>query len=146
MATKTTFYNAGGIPSNGQVVGVKHAIVDLAQDTATPLVNDIYELFEIGTNELPLAAGYEILTVDAGGGAVEIGIDGDATIDTVADISALASAGDSTAPAFEAGTVTAQVITAAATTLKIRVWVVVANVQNPAEVVGLETGQFGIDD
>jgi hypothetical protein len=136
MATKITAYVEGGMPSDGQVLGVKSAVLDCALDNAA--INDIYNMFEIGPDEQPVAAGYEVLTADAGGGAIEIGIDGAAAMGSEADISAVIGATIADAiPAIEAGTVTVQVITAAATTLKVRVWVVIANVRDIAAVTGL---------
>lgn len=133
MATKTTFYAEGGIPSNGQVTGVKQATIDLSQDNAA--IADVFNLFDIAADEYVLANGYEIITKeDTATATVDIGIDGGAELEDAGDITTGAGLviGDATPALGVAGTYTAKINTAAGVTLKLKVWAVVANIKDPA--------------
>ena len=132
MAANTEVYTAqAGAPAVGQKVQVMQRTIDCSKLTGGLLTTQHLELFTMEPGDVVINGAVRILTVDAGGATIDLGIGG--TGDTLA--SALVTSALATLPldgtaatglAFNAAdTVDLSVNTATATTLKCAVSLVV---------------------
>ena len=135
--THVDVYTEGGAPSNGQVASVKVATVDLSKladvvNGGTVGIADTINLFDIQANEQFINGGYEVITAMATSAAIDIGIDGgveyvDGDVAT-ADGPIVAAAGWAVGVT---GTMTILTSVAASAVGVIKVWAVVANIDDP---------------
>lgn len=141
MATHIDVYTEGGAPSNGQVASVKVGTVDLSKLISSPTaIGDIINLFDLDANEQVLQGGYEILEAADAAVVLDIGLDGGATFVAALDATAVAVAAVGAIPAVgTSGTVTVEVNGAAATVGKVKVWLVVANYDDPMTFTEVDT-------
>jgi len=139
-------YAEGGAPSNGQVASVKVATVDLSKlaavrDGGEVGIADTINLFDIQANEQFISGGYEIITAMAATAALDIGIDGgveyvDGVVTTVPTTPIVAAAGWLIGVA---GTMTLLTSVAASSVGIIKVWAVVANIDDPRTDTAIDT-------
>lgn len=136
MPTNTEVYQNGGSPSNGQVASVRVGTVDLStlNEGVGTAIGDVINMFDIDANEVVIAAGWEVLEATAATVTLDIGIDGDASFGSAEVGTVVTALAADTVPALgTAGVVTVEVNVAASAVGRIKVWCVVALVDDPAE-------------
>jgi hypothetical protein len=135
MATHIDVYTEGGAPSNGQVASVKVGTVDISKLAQGPTaIADLINMFDLDANYQVLQGGYQVLEAADAGVLLDIGLDGGSTFGAAVDATVLAAAEIGTIPTVgTSGVVTIEVNGAVATKGRVKVWLVVANTDDPAE-------------
>jgi len=133
MATYDNWYTEGGVPSNGQVAGVKVCTIDFSQQTGAQ--GDVFELFDLDTSEQVLMSGVEVVEASSVAATADVGLDGADEIRSAVQLNTVGAVpGGALAVGTSSGKVTVTIAGAAtATNGRVKVWLVVANFQDPAE-------------
>lgn len=128
MAVDTSYTAKSGAPALLQKVQVYQAQLDFTSTGDGNLAADAWwELFDTEVGDVVLASVIKVETVDAGGGTLQVGLGGGLTIQQATAISSAATiASNVTTPIeVDAGPITLCAKTAAVTTAKVTVTVVV---------------------
>jgi hypothetical protein len=137
MPINQEVYTEGGAPSNGQVASVRVGTVDLSllNDGVGTAIGDVIELFDIDANEVVLQAGWAVMEAGTATLTLDIGTTTTATLFGTAEDGATVATklADALPPLGVAEKIEIVVKTVAATVGRIKVWCVVALVDDPAE-------------